>query len=233
MRPPAASVSRTTCPASAAEPSGASMLSAATRNGSISRSHSGPLQASASAILAASPRQQQLGQLQIFAKPRARHAARPSQHPVRNRPVVGAQRPAPAAREIHERKRRRPRPDQLVRARRCARHRPASRGCPTAPDGCRCRSPCRAWRRNRSGSARRLRARLVDATGRPRRRKLHRRRKPREARADHMHLRPRSCQEAARDDQQELAACRASAARAAPPSRAHRAGRGCNDRPRP
>ena len=48
-----------------------------------------------------------------------------------------------------------------VSPRRSAAESAAPRDCPTAPDGCRCRWSCRAWRRDSCGSARRRRHRLV------------------------------------------------------------------------
>ena len=70
--------------------------------------------------------------------------------------VVEAQAPALAAGKIDEGKAASRRPRQPVARADACRDRRAPRDCPTAADGCRCRSSCRARRRDRSGSARRL-----------------------------------------------------------------------------
>ena len=113
-RPPAASVSRMTAPASRAAPSGASMLSAASRSGSTSRSIERAFATDDLADRLARRRPQQPRQRQIVERAGARHAPRWIENPQRQAAVVEAQRPALAACEIDEGKLRRRRTDQLL-----------------------------------------------------------------------------------------------------------------------
>ena len=96
---------------------------------------------------------------EIVAEPRARHAAPGDESPPRNGPVVRTQRPAHGP--WRRRRTETPpgparQPDPPRRWRGGSGRRP---GCRTARGDCRCRSPCRARRHGRSGSARRPAAR--------------------------------------------------------------------------
>ena len=137
--PPASSVSRTIAPASPAEPSGGSTLSAASSSGCTSRWYSVPSQgmASPTSLLGACPDQRR--QREIIEQAGVGHAARLVEHPERQPAVAEIELPALAGREIDERKLRALRARPARPRCRSSAHRRAHGGCPTAADDCRCR----------------------------------------------------------------------------------------------
>ena len=153
--PPAASVSRTTAPASAADPSGGSMLSAASKQRPHQPLVDDAVEADDLADRLVACRPQQPRQRQIVERLRARNALAGIENPPRQRAGVEAQRPALAGGEVEKGKFGGRRADQPVLRRRCCADRRARNDCRTAADDCRCRSSCRPNGRDRSGSGRR------------------------------------------------------------------------------
>ena len=110
--PPASRVSRTTAPASPADPSGGSTFSAASSSGCTSRWYSVPSQGIASPTSLPRRCPDQRHQCEIIEQAGVGHAARLVEHPERQPAVAEIELPALPGREVDERKLRALRPDQ-------------------------------------------------------------------------------------------------------------------------
>ena len=112
---PWAKLSHSAAQSSLAEPASGGVLSTAVASGAQKRRHSAIVRAQAvgDGLLPVGAPQPPGGE--IGAKARARHAARPHQHPIRQRAGVGPHHPALAGLKIEKRKARVRRADQAVR----------------------------------------------------------------------------------------------------------------------